>query len=127
MLLRIAVSLALVCTFASAEEGPWGRFFNHSAVSTRQAEQMAMSKALSSVFNPLKLKDDHDNMPVFPELSASHLPILLAPGSPAMSTQPCSVPLQESKATGQFFITSVPQKSELDPGMLRAAPSAPCK
>jgi hypothetical protein len=123
----MTIVLDLVGGLANAAESPWSRFFNHPPVSTQQGEQLAMSKALSSVFNPLKLKAKDDNLPVFPQLSESPFPLLMVQGLPPMAIVPCSVPLLEAKAEGQFFVNSMPANSALDPEVFRAVPYAPCK
>ncbi len=127
MVLRITVSLALVCGLAGAEEGPWSRYFNHPAVTAKQGEELAMSKAMASLFNPLKLKDKDANAPVFPQLAESQLPVLIMGGQPPMVFVPCSVPLMKSRAEGQFFMKSLPGSMETDRGMARVVPVAPCK
>lgn len=125
MLLRAGLLFGILCHLAGAADGPWARFFNQPAVTTRQGEQQAMSSALSSVFNPLGLKAKNNNEPVFPQLGP---PVLLEPKMPPVAFIPCSVPLVPYEPLGSFFITEIkPGGTAIDPGMLRAVPSLPCK
>ncbi len=125
MLLRTSLCVLLLCNLAAAADGPWARFFNQPAMTAKQGERHALSTAVSSAFNPLNLKTATPKEPLFPQES---LPVLLVPQMLAMALIPCSVPLIPYEPLGNFFITQIkPGTRAIDPGMLRAFPSAPCK
>jgi hypothetical protein len=122
MFLRLFVLLSLVSGLATAQQGPWARFFNHHPVGLKQGTNLAMSNALSAALNPLGVKAKEQ--PYLPELlvANSNAPTV------TLIQRSCSIPLAESPVPKQFFLSR--QKSGFstaDPGMIRAVPAPPCK
>ncbi len=128
MVPRLALCFAVCCGLSvAAEPGPWSRFFDQPAVSAEQGSQHAMSTAVSSAFNPLKLSVDKSEPPFPPldkhQLSNTKLVEAAEPGA-------CSIPLSEHNPPKDkyFFIRSEkPQSSGKDSRFAIITKAPPCK
>ena len=127
MIPRLTLCVSLCCGLAVASEsGPWSRFFDKPAISADQGAQHAMSTAVSSAFNPLRLSVDKSEPP-FPPLDKPLLDTTIA-----RAAQPglCSVPLTKTEPPKDkyFFMHSVkPRNSNQDAGLTWITKAPPCK